>query len=399
MDTTTTPDGILEDFQDWAQRHGRRVNIHLIEALRSSAPGGPGGADGGRAVWRAGDVSAAVDRAIGADPLVFLLASETLEDTLDGWFRFLRNTGRLGVGSADVGVLRREARRAARRAARAAKDTAAALAQDLLDCWEEPEEDWIDDDDPRHENIRVLQGMGISRLDVLVRTWGALPDPERASEEGWTSGYMARLRNVAQAISPSVPLEGLLLPSPEIAEELVRACPPGTFAGAALESAPRGPGRTVPHSAFVSVWFDARIARLVDTVDGRAVPGRAYFGDADESATRRTLRAVRVARSRIDDQLQRSEHGAGLVCLLVRSLWDGPRWVSVQETVDATPWPWFVAGPDTTGSRCADDVREAIREMEEAGVLLVEGEKAKLTSFGVWAVDSWLRLQFDPNSW
>ena len=392
MDTTTSLDGIINEFEDWALRRRRQVNASVIEALLSARPAAFGSP---RQVWRSDDVTPAVDAAVSAAPLVFLMASDTLEETLDAWFRFLRNTGRLGSGSADLAILRREARRAAR----TATDRAAFLVQDLVGCEVDPEEDCLDPDDPRHENIAILRDMGIDRFDVLARTWGTLPDPERAAELGWSSGYMARLRCVAAAISPSVELADMLFPSIGTAEVIVRSCPPGTFAGSAREPAPSDSGRSVLSSAFIGLWFDAQIAGLVETVDGRAVPGAA-FGEGEETAVRRTLRAVRVGRNRIDDVLNQSEHGAGLVYLMARSLWGGDcSRVSVPGVIDATPWPWFVDRSEGDLLRAADNVREAVEAMVEVGVLEVDGDSAWLTPFGAWTVDSWLCRQFDPDAW
>ena len=204
----TTQDSILDEFQDWAQRHNRPVNLTVIETLLA---GGSHRRRGTGPMWRAGDVAAAVDRAVGVAPVAFLVDAVVLEDTLDAWFRFLRNTGKLGAGSADVGVLRREARRAAR----TAKDRAFELVAELFDSCDEPEEPWDDPDDPRYENIRVLRDLGIESFDVLARSWGSLPDPERAAEVGWASGYMTRLRHLARGIGASLELDGLIFPSVE----------------------------------------------------------------------------------------------------------------------------------------------------------------------------------------
>lgn len=391
MDITTSLDGIINEFEGWALRQRRQVNASVIEVLLSAGPASLGSP---RQVWRSEDVAPAVDAAVRAAPLVFLMAAGALEETLDAWFRFLRNTGRLRSGSADLKLLRREARRAAR----SAMDRAVPLVQDLVGTELDPE-DPSDPEDPRHENIALLRDMGIDRFDVLARTWGTLPDPEHAAEGGWSSGYMARLRCVAAAISPAVELEDMLFPSLGTAEEIVRSCPPGTFAGAAAQAAPGDPRRSLLSSAFTGLWFDAQVAGLVETRALRAVPGPAYFGEPDEGTIRRTLRAVRVGRFRIDDVLGHSAHGAGLVYLMVRSLWSGCSRVSVQEVVEATPWPWFVERSECEMFRAADSVREAIRTMVEAGVLEVDGDSAWLTPFGAWTVDSWLCRQFDPEGW
>jgi hypothetical protein len=112
---------------------------------------------------------------------------------------------------------------------------------------------------------------------------------------------MSRLRHVATAISPFVELEGMTFPSPGIAERIVRSCPPGTFAGEACQ---RDPERTVLSSEFTDVWLEALLVRLIETRDGRAVPG--------PSTVQRALRAVSVSWLRVDDVVAEAEFGAGL---------------------------------------------------------------------------------------
>ena len=182
---------------------------------------------------------------------------DVVTETLDAYFRFLRRTGRMSHRSMEPTSAccgerrgRRPVRRrtgpwhASSRSSPLVRPLVRTLVQVMAEAREDAEGEWDDPDDLRHENLRILRAMGIDRFDVLARTWGTLPDPERAAEEGWSSDYMARLRHVAQAISPSVPMASLTFPSSETAEQLVRACPPGTFAGETLQPAPRDPGST-----------------------------------------------------------------------------------------------------------------------------------------------------------
>jgi hypothetical protein len=393
MDEETTQKcSILDDFQDWAKRHDRPVNLTVIETILAAG----GTHDGPRPLWSAGDVAAAVEHAVNVAPVAFLVDAKVLEDSLDAWFRFLRNTGKLAAGSADVGVLRREARRAAR----AATDKAITLVAELFGSGDEPEDPWDDPDDPRHENVRVLRELGIRSLDVLARSWGSLPDPERAAEIGWSSGYMTRLRHLAQGIGSSVELDGLIFPSVETAEALAACCPPGTFDREVCR-----PGRRTPEPGltyeFITLWYDAQAAGLVALKDRRAVPGPACSGQQGKSAMQRLLPVVRVGRARFDDLATEREFGAGLIYLAVKSLWSGCDWVSLADVPERTPWPWFLRSCDIESSRAPEEVRTSVHALAEAGVLDLdlEGDRARLTAFGVWVVDSWLCEQSDPAPW
>jgi hypothetical protein len=389
---TTHKSSILDEFQGWAQQHDRPVNLTVIETLLA----GRGAHDTARPLWKAGDVAAALDRAVGLAPVAFLVEANVLEDSLDGWFRFLRNTGKLGADSADVGVLRREARRAAR----AARDKATTLVAELFDSGDEPESPWEDPDDPRYENVRVLRDLGIDSFDVLARSWGSLPDPEGAAEIGWSSGYMTRLRHLARGIGSSVELEGLIFPSVAAAQGLKSCCPPGTFDGEVCRPGARG-GEPALSSEFISLWFDAHSAGLVALKDRRAVPGPACSAKQGKSALQRLQPVLRVGRSRFDDLATDREFGAGLIYLAAKSLWSGRDWVSLPDIPGRTPWPWFLGSCDTEASRALDEVRTSVRALEGAGVLEydVARDRARLTAFGVWVVDSWLSEQFEPASW
>jgi hypothetical protein len=392
MDKEKTQESTLDEFQGWSSRHERQVNTNVIENFLPAHVG----QRRRRPVWRQGEVAAAMDRAVDTAPVAFLVAAETVEDTLDAWFRFLRNTGKLGAGSADPRRLRREARRAAR----AAVDRAFALARQLLDEWDEPENPWDDPNDPRYENVRVLRDLGIDRWDVLARSWGSLPDAERAADLGWSSGYMSRLRAVAQAISPAVELEGYLFPSLETAKGIVASCPAGTFDGEVSRPAARAAGRVLS-GAFINVWFDADTAGFIELRDGRAAPGPAYFGQEWESAIRRLLPAVGVGQRRFDDLMEELEFGAGLICLVVRSLRSRCGWVALQDVTTGTPWPWYIRRSEIDTAHLLGELRNALRCLEELAVVEVDGEqdRMRLTCFGVWVVDGWLSRQFDVDGW
>ena len=104
---------------------------------------------------------------------------------------------------------------------------------------------------------------------------------------------------------------------------------------------------------------------------------------------------------RLDDLTTDREFGAGLIYLVVKSLWSGCGWVSLPDVPAATPWPWFVGRADLESPRTLDEIRSAVRCLEEVGVLELDldPDRARLTSFGVWVVDSWLSQQFDPDAW
>ncbi|MGN6578286.1 MAG: hypothetical protein ACTHKG_21635 [Nocardioides sp.] len=393
MDEETTQKcSNLDDLQDWAKRHDRPVNLTVIETILAAG----GTDDGPRPLWRAGDVAAAVERAVDVAPVAFLVDAKVLEDSRDGWFRFLRNTGKLGTGSADVGVLRREARRAAR----AARDTAMTLVAELFASGDEPEEPWDDPDDPRHENVRALRDLGIDNIDVVARSWGRLPDPGRAADLGWASKYVIRLRQLAQGVGSFIELDGLLFPSVAVAQELISCCPPGTFDGAVCRPNARTGELSLSHE-FISLWFDVHTAGLVALKDRRAVPGPALSRQQRQSALQRLQPVVRVGRARFDDLATDREFGAGLIYLVVKSLWSGCDWVSLADLPERTPWPWFLRSCDIESSRALDEVRTSVHALAEAGVLDydLDGDQARLTAFGVWVVDSWLCEQFDPTSW
>lgn len=108
--TVLANDQLLTEFLSWAERTGRPVEPAVLAAvlrarvLRGHDP----------RTWRRGEVRPCVLDALLLDVVVLTAGSALLAATLDAFFRFLRNTGRLRSGSEDVATLRRESARAVR---------------------------------------------------------------------------------------------------------------------------------------------------------------------------------------------------------------------------------------------------------------------------------------------
>jgi hypothetical protein len=73
----------------------------------------------------------------------------------------------------------------------------------------------------------------------------------------------------------------------------------------------------------------------------------------------------------------------------------------LQDVPARAPWPWFLGRCEIESPEALAEIRRSVRTLEEAAVVDydVDGDRARLTSFGVWVMDSWLCEQFDPDTW
>jgi len=178
--TVLANDQLLTDFRSWAARTGRPVEPAVLAAvlkarvLRGHDP----------LTWQRGEVRPCVLDALLVDVAVLTAGSALLASTLDAFFRFLRNTGRLRRDSVDAATLRKESARAVRELEEMLR---AALPPPDLDTEDEGyDEEELHPDDPRTRSRELLRDLG-----VTCAVGVPLPPIERAVEVA-ASGALVR---------------------------------------------------------------------------------------------------------------------------------------------------------------------------------------------------------------
>ena len=164
--TTLTDDQIIGELTTWAAKRARVADPTVLAAVLAARPAGR---RRDPSVWGPGEVQEALLAAVAADPCLFLTDADVLRESLDSFFRFLRNTGRLHSSSADVAVLRKEAARAVRELEQTFGDVRRlwACAEPDEDRWDrdrwdaEDPDDWLHPDDPRHLARELLRDLGV----------------------------------------------------------------------------------------------------------------------------------------------------------------------------------------------------------------------------------------------
>jgi hypothetical protein len=389
---------LLSDFDAWAAKRGRPADTMLLGVLLTTRAEQQ---HRGPTLWAAGDVALAVAGTLAARPDLVLPGVAGLEATLDSFFRFLRNTGRLMRGSAEFGVLRKEARREGRSLAELLRAFAETVDHEAVD--EEIEYELLDPDDPRHETIGLLRDMGIRTTDltdVNVRWWWPLPSIERSAEQGMSTGYLQRLQRLPELVTPELQMEDGLIPRPadawRIASELALEEEILADADPRLSRESLTPVIVQRSCAFHNWWLAAYCNGLVDIQDGIASPGAQPSRVREQSATRQLMFASRVARGRLVDLCETGcEYWSSVIHLVVGSLLDDRGWCSLPDSASFAVRRQRGRGADESDVQAAgESLERAVDALVEAGVVERDGALARVTDFGAWVVDDWIEEQF-----
>lgn len=169
MAIADSPHGLLlRHFDDWARPKHRSADLDLLDELlrlRSSYD------DLEPTYWPSGSVEHLLLERWPSKGAVEVPDPETLAESLDAFFRFLRNTGRMSAKSAEPKALAKEARRSVQRMPEAADDPARWSPTKVL--MEYGRSIGLDVD--AAPDIETLQ----QRLDQVQEAWNALPLEER----------------------------------------------------------------------------------------------------------------------------------------------------------------------------------------------------------------------------
>lgn len=394
--TIISEDQILSEFDAWAAKRGQLVDTTLLGAMLAAHTQQQRRPP---TVWIAGDVKLAAAQTLAAHPDVLVPGVEALEATLDSFFRFLRNTGRLAGKSADVATLRKEVRREARNVAEMLSALEGLAA--VMGVEEDLDYDLIHPDDPRHETIRVLRDIGITTADVKLRWWGPLPAIERAAEQGMATDYLQRLQRLPELVAPELHVDSGLVPGPadawRIASELELRDEILADADPRLSWEALTPEMVQRSNPFCNWWLTAYVNGLVKIGDGIASPGAQPARVRGQSATLQLMFASRVAGGRLADLCETGcEHWPSIIHLVVGSLLDGRAWCSLPESVSfAVRRERGRSADEVEVERAARTLERAVDALVEAGVLERNAGRARLTDFGAWVVDDWVEKQFE----
>ena len=298
---TITQDELLIEFTAWAERRGRCANGAVLSAFLDASARE---AAHDPTSWQPGEAHNAVINAVCDDPGILIGRTALLRGTLDSFFRFLRNTGRLRGNSIDTASLRKEASRAVRTLEQALEtvQTLRTSAPELLDELElVEEEDWLHPDDPRYRVRELLRDLGLAGSPGVP-----LPAVDQAAAEALGSVYLEQLFRVADQTTGWIVKPDQLLP-----------CGGDTRRVAATLG--------VDEEDFVDLWLAASIAGVIRVRDGSVVPGTTRAELAVLSPLRQLVIVSRTTRSRLD-RLLLDETGAAVVALLVWSLIEDGAW-------------------------------------------------------------------------
>lgn len=390
---TLTEDQVLSDFQSWATKRGRTVDCELLAVLLSARSESLGRSP---TVWAKGDVRQAMATMVTAHPLTVLYAP-ALAETLDSYLRFLRNTGRLARGSADLAALHKEARREVR-SFTAMLEAFKALAVDAGE-GDELDDELVCLEDPVYERRCLLRELGIRRRDLQDRWWEPLPPIDRAAAAGMRTRYLERLARMAEAVAPSIELEAAFLPRPadawRIASEL------DLWDEIRTENAAFGQGLTpemvLRSGAFLGWWIAAYGNGVIRIEEGVARPGSQPATARAASERRQLLFATKAARGRLDGICERAdEFGAEVIELVVLSLLHDRAWRSMDDTASSGVRRLIGSDrADEDADQARASLRRSVAHLVEAGVLEESDGRARLTEFGAWVVDGWIEAQFE----
>jgi len=194
-------DLLLTHFRSWADAKGVTADVGLLDellTLRNSYD------DLEPTYWPEGSVTHLLLERWPAKGSVDAPEESTLTDSIDAWFRFLRNTGRMSGRSAQPKDLAREARRAAPRMGEASADrTQWSQTKVLMDFGATLGIDF--DDVPDLESMQ-------QRLDATQAAWNAVPMHERLRLMPDREPRDETLRErIARNMGTDDPLVGLLM--------------------------------------------------------------------------------------------------------------------------------------------------------------------------------------------
>jgi hypothetical protein len=394
--TITIQDQILSEFDAWAVRRRRPADVQLLAAVLTSRLEQLGRSP---TLWEAGDVQLALACTVAKRPELLLQVAE-LEQTLESYFRFLRNTGRLASGSADPRTLRKEVRRGARAFAELLKVFAVAV-EDEEDDEDDLDLDLLHPEDPQHERLWLLRELGVRRGDLRLRWWAPLPPIERAAAQGMATAYLRRVTWIGELVAPSMELEDVYLPGADEAWRIASALDltreiRSEWSRSGHEPPELTPAMVRRSDAFRDLWLRAFVTDVIRIEDGVARPGSQPARAAGGPASHQLIFATKVGRGRLENVCDREdEHGLIVVELLVRSLLRRRSWWSFDEARTSVA---RLLGPEWAVEN-EEEIRAALRRsvdaLAEAGVVEEADGQVRLTEFGAWVVDDWIDAQFE----
>jgi len=192
-------DLLLAHFRSWAEAKGVTADLDLLDQLLTLRKAYD---DLEPTYWPEGSVTHLLLERWPAKGSVDPPDESTLTDSLDAWFRFLRNTGRMSGRSAQPKDLAREARRAAPRMSEASADrTQWSQTKLMMDFGATLGIDF--------DHVQDLESMQ-QRLDATQAAWNALPMHERLMPDHEPRDETLRER-IARNMGTDDPLVGLLM--------------------------------------------------------------------------------------------------------------------------------------------------------------------------------------------
>jgi hypothetical protein len=173
LTTMTTVDDsphrlLLSHLQTWASSKHRDVDVDLLDQLLELRAAYD---ELEPTYWPGGSVEDLLLRLVPAKGRMEPLPAEAVVTSLESYFRFLRNTGRMAARSASPAELVKEAKRSAGRMKAAAEDRANWSSGKVLQDFGAQQGIPMDD----APDLETLQ----DRLNEITNTWNALPIHER----------------------------------------------------------------------------------------------------------------------------------------------------------------------------------------------------------------------------
>ena len=443
---------ILRHFTDWATKKQRAVDAGLVGELlelRASYD------ELEPTYWPTGSVEHLLLERWPAKGPMEVPAADVLVETLDGWFRFLRSTGRMSARSAEVKDLVRETRRAAPRMQAVGDDRASwSTGKTLMEFGrsiglgldETSDQEGIQqrldeisrrwNELPVEERRRLMPDPGgapdLSLAERLTRRFGVddavqallldfadrlptgeLPTAEEIAPAVRTADYFHQVLALRDWIGAGRPLTDTDVLRPASAREaheilglgewtraqLRRLYPDERLPGVAavgldvwIEREATRPWRSAAEcEALHRLWFGVHGAGLVEH-RGRKVVAKDWVEQDDEDLVNHWLRAVVGLFNLMESG---SPRFAVIVQALMTSYVGGRSPVSKADLLDfhdAWIMPPSHRRPDDVSDRLfAPSVEHAIGQVADTGLLVEDRESVTLTPAGDVFVTAWLR--------
>lgn len=282
-----------------------------------------------------------------------------------------------------------------------------------LDWYDDDEEEPWHPDDPRSYIVPLLEEL----LDGSGPE-GELPPPDVAARQGVEAPYFRKVIRLGELVEPSVDPLDRLVPNAADARRLADALdlveeekarrrrryeldPPATATSTSVEDL-LAPLDSLSSDMMWTVlglrdlWLTAFVIGAIEVDGSRARPGITLPALDAMSVAERLRLARTVAACRISDLIDEECFYSGCLHLLVLSFAGDRAWRSVPESVEfAVRRERGRHADDTERRRANAGVDAALNTMVEAGVVERDGDRARLTEFGVVVIDHWVSQQIE----